>query len=191
MRRYQANQTAYEVLVEVQSFRATPSTVTLQLVQDGEVVETQKLSLGAGERVQRLYPDLAGAGARLEARLADAHDALPLDDVAYAVLPRKHKQKVLLVTARRSVPRGRAAPRREPRRRQDRARGVRRRGDGEVRRRRPRRLHAGEPPRTHALYLDPHGAKSPFAIRGSVDGPLIDRDGGRRIRSCAGWRSRT
>ncbi|HWE30337.1 MAG TPA: VWA domain-containing protein, partial [Polyangia bacterium] len=99
VRRYQANQTAYEVLVEVQSFRAQPSTVTLQLMQDGEVVETQKLTLAAGERVQRLYPDLAGAGARLEARLVDTHDALARDDVAYALLPQKRKQKVLLVTA--------------------------------------------------------------------------------------------
>jgi hypothetical protein len=54
VRRYQANQTAYEVLVEVQSFRTRSSTVTQQLVQDGDVVETQKLPLAAGERVQRL-----------------------------------------------------------------------------------------------------------------------------------------
>jgi hypothetical protein len=99
VRRYQANQTAYEVLVEAQSFRATPSTVTLTLLQDGEVVESQKLDLAPGQRVQRLYPDLAGDGARLEARLTDTHDLLPLDDVAYAVMPVKHKMKVLLVSA--------------------------------------------------------------------------------------------
>src|SRR5262249_50038441 len=34
VRRYQANQTAYEVLVEVQSFRERASTVKLQLLQD-------------------------------------------------------------------------------------------------------------------------------------------------------------
>jgi hypothetical protein len=28
-------------------------------------------------------------------------------------------------------------------------------------------------PRTHALYLDPHGEGAPFAVRGGVDGPLI------------------
>jgi hypothetical protein len=99
VRRYQANQTAYEVLVEAQSFRDKPSTVTLTLVQDGEVVESHKLDLQPGQRVQRLYPDLAGDGARLEARLTDTHDLLPLDDVAYAVMPVKRKQKVLLVSA--------------------------------------------------------------------------------------------
>jgi hypothetical protein len=71
----------------------------LTLSQDGEVVESQKLDLAPGQRVQRLYPDLAGDGARLEARLTDTHDQLPLDDVAYAVMPVKHKQKVLLVSA--------------------------------------------------------------------------------------------
>ena len=30
-----------------------------------------------------------------------------------------------------------------------------------------------DPPRTHALYLDPHGAASPFTVRGSVDGPIL------------------
>jgi hypothetical protein len=173
VRRYQANQTAYEVLVEVQSFRATPSVVTLQLVQDGEVVETQKLPLAAGERVQRLYPDLAGAGARLEARLTDAHDALPLDDVAYAVLPLKHKQKVLLVTAGDLFLEGallldenlqvdKVAPARyDP--------AATAKYDAVV----LDGVTPDEPPRTHALYLDPHGGKSPFAIRGSVDGPLV------------------
>lgn len=173
VRRYQANQTAYEVLVEVQSFRAQPSTVTLQLVQDGEVVETQKLPLAAGERVQRLYPDLAGAGARLEARLVDAHDALPRDDVAYAVLPSKRKQKVELVTAGDLFLEGallldenldvdKIAPAMW-----DAASSAK--YDAVV-------LDGFTPataPRTNALYLDPKGAASPFALRGSVDAPLV------------------
>ncbi|MDB4970634.1 MAG: von Willebrand factor type, partial [Myxococcales bacterium] len=173
VRRYQANQTAYEVLVEVQSFRTTPSLVTLQLVQDGEVVETQKLALAAGERVQRLYPDLAGAGARLEARLTDAHDALALDDVAYAVLPLKHKQKVLLVSGGDLFLEGallldenlevdKVAPAKY-----DAAATAKYDAvilDG---------VTPDERPRTHALYLDPHGAHSPFPIRGSADGPLV------------------
>jgi VWA domain-containing protein len=173
VRRYQANQTAYEVLVEVQSFRAKPSTVTLQLVQDGEVVETQKLALGAGERVQRLYPDLAGAGARLEARLVDTHDALPRDDVAFAVLPEKRKQKVLLVTAGDLFLEG----------------ALLLDENLEVEKLAPARWNAAAsakydavvldgftpptPPRTNALYLDPKGPASPFAVRGSVDGPFV------------------
>jgi hypothetical protein len=173
VRRYQANQTAYEVLVEVQSFRAQASTVTLQLVQDGEVVETQKLPLAAGERVQRLYPDLAGAGARLEARLVDTHDALARDDVAYAVLPQKRKQKVLLVTGGDLFLEGallldenldvdKIAPAKW-----DAAASAKYDAvvlDG---------FTPQAPPRTHALYLDPHGAASPFALRGAVDGPFV------------------
>lgn len=173
VRRYQANQTAYEVLVEVQSFRPAPSTVTLQLVQDGEVVETQKLALGAGERVQRLYPDLAGGGARLEARLTDARDALPRDDVAYAVLPEKRKQKVLLVTAGDLFLEGallldenldvdKIAPGKY-----DAAATAKYDAvvlDG---------LTPDAPPRTHALYLDPRGPSSPFAARATIDAPIV------------------
>ena len=173
VRRYQANQTSYEVLVEVQSFRKKASTVTLQLLQDGEVVETQKLALGAGERVQRLYPDLAGAGARLEARLTDAHDALPRDDVAYAVLPQKRKEKVLLVTGGDLFLEGallldenldveKIAPGKW-----DAAASVKYDAvvlDG---------FTPETPPRTDALYLDPRGAASPFAVRGSVAAPFV------------------
>ncbi len=173
VRRYQANQTAYEVLVEVQSFRARRSTVTLQLVQDGEVVEAQKLTLGAGERVQRLYPDLAGAGTRLEARLVDAHDALGRDDVAYAVLPKRRKQKVLLVTAGDLFLEGALLLDENldvdklPPARWDAASSARYDAvvlDG---------FTPATPPRTNALYLDPHGAASPFAVRGGVDAPVV------------------
>jgi hypothetical protein len=150
VRRYQANQTAYEVLVEVQSFRAQPSTVTLQLVQDGEVVETQKLALGAGE-----------------------HDALSRDDVAFAVLPAKRKQKVLLVTAGDLFLEG----------------ALLLDENLDVDKLPPSGWNAAAtakydavvldgftpamPPRTHALYLDPHGAASPFALRGTVDAPVV------------------
>lgn len=173
VRRYQANQTAYEVLVEVRSFRPRPSTVTLQLQQDGEVVETQKLSLDPGERVQRLYPDLAGAGARLQARLTDAHDALPLDDVAYAVLPERRKEKVLLVTAGNLFLEGallldenldvdKIAPAAW-----DAARAAAYDAvvlDG---------FTPPAPPRANALYIDPRGPGSPFAVRGSVEAPFV------------------
>jgi hypothetical protein len=173
VRRYRANQTAYEVLVEVQSFRAAPSTVTLQLVQDGEIVETQKLTLAAGERVQRLYPDLAGAGARIEARLVDTHDALPRDDVAYAVLPQKRKQKVLLVSGGDLFLEG----------------ALLLDENLDVEKQAPARWDAAASakydavifdgftpptaPRTNALYLDPHGEGTPFAVRGTIDAPLI------------------
>jgi hypothetical protein len=173
VRRYQANQTAYEVLVEVHSFRSRPSTVKLELAQDGEVVESEALELKPGERIQRVYPDLAGEGARLTARLVDTHDVLPLDDVAYAVLPARKKQKVLLVTGGNLFLEGallldenlsvdKVAPAAY-----DAARTAAYDAvvlDG---------LTPEEPPRSHALYLDPHGDKSPFAVLGTIDAPYV------------------
>jgi hypothetical protein len=173
VRRYRANRTAYEVLVEVQSFRSVASNVTLELVQDGEVVEREKLTLQKGARLQRLYPNLAGAGQKLEARLVDAKDALPLDDVAYAVLPDKKKQRVLLVSGGDLFLEGallldanldvdKVAPARYS------AAAARKYGavifDA---------FTPEEAPETNALYLDPQGDKSPFLLKGSVDSPFV------------------
>jgi hypothetical protein len=172
VRRYRANQTAYEVLVEVQSFRDHASTVKLQLEQDGEVVEVEPLPLAAagqpGDRVQRLYPNLAGEGTRLTARLVDTHDVLPLDDVAYALLPPRHKLKVLAVTAGDLFLEG----------------ALLLDENLEVEKVAPAAYRAAEaarfdavifdgftpdaPPPVHALYLDPHGPGSPFAIAGEL-----------------------
>jgi hypothetical protein len=171
VRRYRANQTAYEVLVEVQSFRTVPSTVKLELVQDNEVVEVEPLELKAGERVQRRYPNLTGEGTRLQARLADARDAFPLDDVAYALLPARHKLKVLLVTAGDLFTEGALlldenleVTKVSSYHAEDTAKY-----DAVV----LDRITPEDPPRTHALYINPQGEHSPFAIRGEISGPLI------------------
>jgi hypothetical protein len=173
VRRYRANQTAYEVLVEVQSFSHTPQTARLELLQDNEVVEEESLSLAAGERVQRRYPNLAGEGTRLVARLADTHDALPLDDVAYALLPARHKLKVLLVTQGDLFLEGALLL------------------DENLEVKKVAKYDAAEtakydavildnvtpppdaPPRTHALYINPQGPASPFAIQGELAAPLV------------------
>jgi hypothetical protein len=173
VRRYQANQTAYEVLVELQSFRDHPSTVKLELVQDGEVVEVEPLELGAGQRVQRLYPNLSGEGTRLAAHLVDAHDALPLDDLAYALLPPRRKLKVLLVTAGDLFLEGallldenleveKIAPAAW-----DATKAAR--FDALV----LDRFTPPAPPPTHALYIAPDGPSSPFSVRGTIDAPLL------------------
>jgi hypothetical protein len=181
VRRYRANASAYEVLVEVQSFRERASEARLELLQDGEVVEVQRLALGAGERVQRLYPNLAGEGTKLEARLVAPDgdggplDALPLDDHAYALLPPRKKLQVQLVSSGNLFLEGallldenlevqKIAPAAW-----DAAASAR--YDAVV-------LDGFTPPveaapRTHALYLDPHGPGSPFAARGTVVAPLV------------------
>lgn len=109
VRRYRQNRASFEVLVEVQSFAAETTPTRLEILQDGEVIDVEPLELKAGERAQRVLSDLAGvataaaSGTRLEARLTPAtpgrHDALPLDDRAYAVLAPRPKERVLLVTS--------------------------------------------------------------------------------------------
>jgi hypothetical protein len=172
VRRYQANRTAYEVLVEVQSWAKTPKQVTLTLAQDGEIVETQKLDLAPGQRVQRVYPDLAGEGAKLEARL-QTNDALPLDDVAFAVMPPRHKLKVLLVSdgdlflegallLDESLQVDKVTPQKY-----DAALAGKHdavifdRADGPL------------PPSTPAIYVDAPAGAGGFAVGGSIDSPIV------------------
>jgi hypothetical protein len=179
VRRYRANQTAYEVLVEVTSFSARKEAVRLELYQEGEPVEAERLELEPGARTERLYPNLAGAGARLEARLQRADggsgplDALALDDRAYAVLPARKKERVLLVTTGNLFLEGallldqnltveKIAPAAW-----DPARAAR--VDAVV----LDRFTPPQPPEAHALYVDPAGPASPFPIRGELLAPYV------------------
>ncbi len=105
VRRYRHNRLSYEVLLELASFpqegaTPRPAQVVLELLQEGEIVDVQKLTLAPGQRTQRLYPNLSGSGLHLEARihLSAGRDLLPLDDQAYALLPERRRQRVLLVT---------------------------------------------------------------------------------------------
>jgi len=178
VRRYRANQTAYEVLIEAQRFSPPdakgPVACALELRQDGEVVNVEQLQLQPGEKVQRLYPNLAGAGTRLEAVLRRAGgDALAVDDHAYALLPPRKKLSVLLVTpgnlflegallldenleVEKVAPSGYAAV--------DKKKLDAVVLDGFV---------PDEPPPVSALYLDPRGDKSPFTVRGELSNPIV------------------
>ena len=106
VRRYRRNRLSYEVLISLGWFPAAGSggerqKVVLELVQEGEIVDVQELELAPGVQEEKLYPNLSGAGVRLEARLrlsGGASDLLPLDDRAYAVLPERKRQRVLIVT---------------------------------------------------------------------------------------------
>ncbi len=178
VRRYRANQSAYEVLVELQSFRDHPSALQLELVQDGEVVEVERIELKAGERVQRTYANLAGEGTRLEARLRPADgearlDVLALDDHAYALLPPRKKLKLLLVSSGNLFLEG----------------ALLLDENLEVQKIAPAAYDAAATakydavvldgfvppvePATHALYLDPHGAQSPFKVTGELALPIV------------------
>jgi von Willebrand factor type A domain len=109
VRRYVANKAAYEVFIEVENFGDAPTRRKLALF-DGDLelfpeADPQKsiLELAPHQRVRKIYPNLpSGITGRLRAVLTVpaglAPDPLPLDDQAWALLPTRKKQKVLLVT---------------------------------------------------------------------------------------------
>lgn len=108
VRRYVANKLNYEVFIEVQNFGDQPAARKLVLSSGDLAIDVKSLELKAGERRREIYGDLGGGdGNVLRAELQPAADApatassadpFPLDDVAYALLPARKKQRVLLVT---------------------------------------------------------------------------------------------
>ena len=102
VRRYPLDKSRYEVMLELTNTGDIDSDVELTLTGDGQPVDLTKLRLRAGERLPRFYPNLSGASRTLEARIALAgggHDDLPADDHAYALLPERHRARVLVVTS--------------------------------------------------------------------------------------------
>jgi len=118
-RRYSRNRLSFEVFLEVVNHRQRAAEADLQLSADGEVIEVQRLSLKPGERARytcdpeggdrrkRSWCQLAAGGGLLEARLLPAGgspersaalDVFPLDDRAYALLPKQRKLRVLLAS---------------------------------------------------------------------------------------------
>jgi hypothetical protein len=104
VRRYIANKAAYEVYIEVQNFGSEPANRQLALYNGETAVDINKIQLAPGQRVKKIYTKLpANADNRLRAALrpgegAGASDAFALDDQAFALLPARKKQKILLVT---------------------------------------------------------------------------------------------
>jgi Ca-activated chloride channel homolog len=104
VRRYIANKAAYEVYIEVQNFGAEPANRQLALYNGDTAVDLIKIQLAPGQRIKKIYTKLpANADNRLRAVLrpgegAGASDLFALDDQAFALLPARKKQKVLLVT---------------------------------------------------------------------------------------------
>ena len=103
VRRYIANKAAYEVYIEVQNFGQEPAHRQLTLYNGESAVDVKKLDLAPGQRVHQIYAKLpASVDDKLRASLrpvdgAGGSDPFALDDQAFALLPAKKKQKVLLV----------------------------------------------------------------------------------------------
>jgi len=104
VRRYIANKAAYEVYIEVQNFGTEPAHRQLSLMNGSTPVDLKKIDLAPGQRVRQIYPKLPGTGEnqlRASLRPVDGpggSDSFGLDDTAYALLPQRKKQKVLMIT---------------------------------------------------------------------------------------------
>jgi len=102
VRRYIANKLDYELFAGVQNHFDRAVRAELQIYADGRLVDTKEMRLEPGETKQRFYPSQAVSGERLEARVdvasRDARDILPIDDRAYALLPKMDEVRVQLVT---------------------------------------------------------------------------------------------
>ncbi|MDB4953499.1 MAG: von Willebrand factor type, partial [Myxococcales bacterium] len=109
VRRYIANKDAYEVYVEIQNFGQEPAHRTLTLFNGDTPVFTStgaqgKIDLEPGQRVRKVYEKLPGGDGQLRASLRPVEgpggsDSFALDDTAYALLPARKKQKLLMVTS--------------------------------------------------------------------------------------------
>jgi hypothetical protein len=189
VRRYRRNRLSYEVLIGLAWFpssnsaaaaQATPMKATLELLQEGEVVDVQTVELAAGQPLARLYPNLSGAGRHLTARLQlqGATDLLPLDDKAFTVLPERRRQRVLIVTRGNLFLEGallaasageenhlsidKVTPAAYDPDRADRYDVVI--FDA---------VTPKAPPAAHSIYLDPQGPDSPFPIATTIKAPLL------------------
>src|SRR5262249_8704458 len=102
VRRYIANKAAYEVYIEVQNFGQEPAHRQLTLYNGDTAVDVRRLDLAPGQRVHQIYAKLpASVDDKLRASLRPldgpgGSDPFALDDQAFALLPAKKKQKVLL-----------------------------------------------------------------------------------------------
>lgn len=103
VRRYIANKASYEVFIEVQNFGSEPARRQLTLYNGETPIEVKPLELAPGERRREIYRQLPGGESQLRAALRPVDgpggtDPFPLDDEAWALLPARKKQHVLLVT---------------------------------------------------------------------------------------------
>jgi hypothetical protein len=90
-----------EVLLSVANYAAAPLEANLELALDGRLLDVKPLTIAPGQSTVQVFPTVprstASARGWLTARLVH-DDALPADNVAYAVLPPPQPRRVLLVT---------------------------------------------------------------------------------------------
>ena len=181
VRRYPLDKSRYEVMLEVTNTGPEQEDIELSLLGDAQLVDLTKLRLKPGERLPRFYPNLSGASRTLEAKIAPlpgSEDVLPADNHAYALLPERRRAKILVVTEGNTyleaallldeyLDVSTATPR-------DYATKIAPSGakhdvvvfDGAT---------PAQPPRAHALYVDPRGPGSPVKVEGEIKQPGFDK----------------
>lgn len=97
-RRFPADPTRSEVLVDVANHGALPYEGTLSLAADGVVLHRETLAIEPGAHASRSFDRITGADALLTAHIERAEgDALALDDTAYARVPPRRRRHLTLV----------------------------------------------------------------------------------------------
>ncbi len=111
-RRYATDKSSYEVYIEVQNTGKKPARRKLVLYNGDLATDVRTLELNPGERLRQIYSRGGGEDSVLRASLEvegqaqgssaapgqARRDVFPLDDQAWALLPARRKQRVLLVT---------------------------------------------------------------------------------------------
>ena len=183
VRRYIANKGAYEVFIEIQNFGQEAAHRRLTLYNGGDMVDVQPLDLAPGQRIRKIYPRIpATGGNELHATLQPVSgpggsDPFALDDSAYALLPARKQQKVLMVTednlylegallAYDDIAEFKVKP-------EDYAKNPSVADKMDVVIFDDYTPDVLPPPPISLIYFHPTGANSPFAIRGTVPSPHI------------------
>lgn len=190
VRRYPLDKARYEVMLEVTNTGPETEDVELSLFADperngptdkGTLVDLTKLRLKPSERLPRFYPNLSGASRALKATLSpleNSKDELPADDKAYALLPERRRAKVLVVTPGNTYLEAallldeyldvkmvspleyatKIAPSNE-------------KNDVVI----FDTVTPVDPPRAHAIYLDPRGTTAPVKVEAELKSPGFDK----------------
>jgi hypothetical protein len=87
----------YEILVEVFNASDQPASFRLELDLGNEPIDVVPLNLAPSEKSVQFFEKTSAEGGRLRATI-DRSDSLPADNTAWAILPRRDRQKLELVT---------------------------------------------------------------------------------------------
>lgn len=184
VRRYIANKAAYEVYIEVQNFGQEPAHRQLTLYNGDTAVDVRRIDLAPGQRIHQIYAKLpASADDKLRASLRPldgpgGSDPFALDDQAFALLPARKKQKVLVVGSPNLYLEGALLVYENI--------DLLGRISADEYAARPTVADGADvvvfddvtpevvpPPPTSLLYFHPTGKASPIAVRGEVTGPHV------------------